>query len=261
MVVLLVAGGGTFAYTMAVRQITPEADNQQVNSADQPADHAEDLPLKKLSGEEFRDLFRSVVYPNTAFLPTPPEITGDPVVDARIRRIAEERGYRQSLMPVASIVKVENEPRLGGDDLLQPLAAEAWARLKEAAADDGYAVSLTSAYRSPERQRELFTGRLYGLISLASLRAGRGDAQIAKILEVTAPPGYSRHHTGYTIDLWCEDGSGSFLASRCFDWMSANDYENAMKFGWIPSYPAGTSLQGPEPEPWEYVWVGDAVRR
>jgi LAS superfamily LD-carboxypeptidase LdcB len=69
-------------------------------------------------------------------------------------------------------------------------------------------------------------------------------------------PGYSRHHTGYTIDLWCEDGSSTFLSSSCYKWISDNNYLKAKQSGWIPSYPAGTDDQGPEPEPWEYVWVG-----
>jgi len=31
------------------------------------------------------------------------------------------------------------------------------------------------------------------------------------------------------------------------------------RFGFIPSYPENSGKQGPEPEPWEYVWVGEDV--
>jgi LAS superfamily LD-carboxypeptidase LdcB len=40
--------------------------------------------------------------------------------------------------------------------------------------------------------------------------------------------------------------------------MSKDNYLQAKKYGWIPSYPEGAQQQGPEPEAWEYVWVGTA---
>jgi LAS superfamily LD-carboxypeptidase LdcB len=78
---------------------------------------------------------------------------------------------------------------------------------------------------------------------------------------MTAVPGYSRHHTGYTVDIACENQTTlSFIYTVCFKWLSQNNYERTKKFGWIPSYPEEAVLQGPEPESWEYVWVGiDAV--
>lgn len=162
---------------------------------------------------------------------------------------------------MGAIVKVENEPRLDEDDLLQPLAAKSWYELKDAARRAGYPMSLLSAYRSLNYQKDLFAQRLFDQgVTTSQLASGAGDGAIDKTLEITAVPGYSRHHTGYTVDLWCEDGSTAFLLSSCYKWISAESYKNAMTFGWIPSYPEGASEQGPEPEPWEYVWVGDAVR-
>ncbi len=38
--------------------------------------------------------------------------------------------------------------------------------------------------------------------------------------------------------------------------MAADNYRVAKQFGFIPSYPSGAGAQGPEPEPWEYVYVG-----
>jgi D-alanyl-D-alanine carboxypeptidase len=210
--------------------------------------------LKQFIGPQFKELARSVKYPNTQLFDEPPAITGNPVADARIRSIAQARGYVLTSMPVTSIEKI-NEPRLESDDLLQPLAAIAWRELKAAAARDGIPLSLLSAYRSPQYQRDLFMSRLKGA-TVAQIAAGQGDAAVNTTLGVTAVPGYSRHHTGYTIDLWCEDGSGKFLASRCYTWISANNYKVAKQTGWIPSYPDGVDMQGPEPEPWEYVWVG-----
>lgn len=212
--------------------------------------------LKEFTGEGFKDLARAVKYPNTQLFVEPPIITGDKIADARIREIAETRGYVLTSIPEASIEKI-NEPRLADDDLLQPLAAIAWRDLKAAAERDNIPLSLISAYRSPEYQRNLFLGRLSARgVTVARIVAGQADADIEAVLSQAAVPGYSRHHTGYTIDLWCEDGSGAFLTSSCYEWIHADNYKIAKETGWIPSYPEGVELQGPEPEPWEYVWVG-----
>ncbi len=219
-------------------------------------------PLKQLRGDGFKDLYMSVALPNTQEITDPPSIMGDDDADARIRLRAEARGYKLSRIPMGAIIKVNDEPRLDGDDLLQPLAAEAWSKIREVSRREGYPISLLSAFRSPKYQQELFSERLLQRgVTVSQIANGTADAAIDATLEVTAVPGYSRHHTGYTIDLWCEDGSTAFVNSRCYEWISANDYKKAMEFGWIPSYPEGASEQGPEPEPWEYVWVGNAVRQ
>ena len=252
-------------YFYAQKQISPDTDSMTpVPETSVPEDDPFDIttkPLKQLSGDQFKELYQSVALPNTQEITDPPAITGNDAADARIRARAEARGYRLSRIPMGAIVKVENEPRLDTDDLLQPLAATAWAKLRAAARRDGYPISLLSAYRSPKYQQDLFYGRLIERgVTIDQLASGAADAAIDATLEVTAVPGYSRHHTGYTIDLWCEDGSTTFLASSCYKWISANNYQKAMEYGWIPSYPEGATEQGPEPEPWEYVWVGDATR-
>jgi zinc D-Ala-D-Ala carboxypeptidase len=215
---------------------------------------------KVFSGSQFKDLYRSVLptYPNTEAFPEAPLITGNIEADKRIRTIAERRGFQLTRIPVTALVKTD-EPRLRGqaDDLLQPLAYQAWLDIKKAAKDDNVPLSLMSAYRSPEWQRALFMERLLAKgVSVEQIAAGYSDAAIESTLTVTAIPGYSRHHAGYTVDFWCEDGSGVFANSTCFRWLNETNYINAKRFGWIPSYPDGADAQGPEPEPWEYVWVG-----
>jgi len=88
-------------------------------------------------------------------------------------------------------------------------------------------------------------------------REESSDSELDGILATTAIPGYSRHHTGYTVDIGCgNEPAIAFELTVCFDWLSANNYKNAKTYGWIPSYPEGAGQQGPEPETWEYVWVG-----
>lgn len=213
--------------------------------------------LKSFTGEQFRDLYRSVSYPNTQSFSQPPEITGNSAADAHIRTLAEKRGFALTSIPVSPIVKTgEQLISDNGDDLLQPLAQKSWQDLKAAAKKDGIHLSLISAYRSPKWQRDLFMQRLLANGgNVQQIAAGNGEAAVDATLSMTAVPGYSRHHTGYTVDLYCEDGV-AFGSSVCNTWITKNNYEVAKKYGWIPSYPPGANEQGPEPEPWEFVWVG-----
>jgi LAS superfamily LD-carboxypeptidase LdcB len=96
---------------------------------------------------------------------------------------------------------------------------------------------------------------------IEGIASGRYDAQVSQVLAMTAIPGYSRHHTGYTVDIACKNNpNASFVYTVCFQWLNADNYKNAKTYGWIPSYPDGAGQQGPDREPWEYVWVGvDAV--
>ncbi len=219
--------------------------------------------LKTLTNQEFRDLYAAVAktYPNIQEVTVLPPITGQPAADQHIRAIAERRGYQLRSLPVAPIIKI-NESGLEGDDLLQAKAFEGWQALKTAAAADKVPLHLLSAYRSVEYQRNLFMQRLTAAgVTVDNISGGGFDTQINQVLSLTAPPGYSRHHNGYTIDLACYPNGQfvQFATSSCFRWISANNYEKAKQAGWLPSYPAGTTDQGPEPEPWEYVWVGKDV--
>jgi LAS superfamily LD-carboxypeptidase LdcB len=238
----------------------------RLNNSKQPANSAQSLTptdesnkpktIKTFTGNDFKVLFQSLAHPNTQPFSEPPEITGNAAADARIRQLAEARGYRLSSIPVTALVRTDEATR-NNDDLLQPLAYESWVKLKAAAQAEGIPIVLYSGYRSPEFQRGLFLERLYARNVTAEMIAnGRADAAIQATLIVTAVPGYSRHHGGYTADFRCEDGSGEFAASICFRWLNENNYARAKQHGWIPSYPQEADLQGPEPEPWEYVWVG-----
>lgn len=212
--------------------------------------------IKTFTGEDFKKLFQTLAHPNTQPFAEPPEITGNLTADARIRSIAEARGYKLTSIPVTALIKTD-EATPNNDDLLQPLAYESWKSLKAAGMKEGLTLTLYSAYRSPEFQRDLFLSRLYARgVSAESIAAGNADSSVEATLQQTAVPGYSRHHSGYVVDFQCGDGSGSFGGSSCFRWLSANNYLHAKEHGWIPSYPDEAGEQGPEPEEWEYVWVG-----
>lgn len=216
--------------------------------------------LRELTGADFRSIYSSTLpgYPNVRQFTTPPTITGDDQADARIRALAEKRGFVLTGIPSAALVKTD-EPLLKGssDDLMQPLAFADWKQLQKSAKSDNIPLELFSAYRSPERQRELFNERLFARgVTTAQIARGNADSAVDATLSMTALPGYSRHHTGFTADFTCGDGTTIFGASICYQWLKKFNFLHAKEHGWIPSYPEGAGVQGPEPEPWEFVWVG-----
>jgi len=200
--------------------------------------NADELP--EFTAAEFNDMFNTANLENLAPIGPAPSITGSVSTDARIREIAEGRGYVRRPLPNGALVWVRGQ-------LLQPSAADAWIALRDAAGDAGYTLALQSAYRSHSDQRVVFLRRLYSYT----------DSAINTRLRTAAAPGYSKHHTGYAIDI-TQSGYRftSFQYSPAYKWLSANNFANAKRFGWIPSYPPGAASQGPEPEAWELTYVG-----
>ncbi|MEK9196119.1 MAG: M15 family metallopeptidase [Patescibacteria group bacterium] len=223
---------------------TPQVQAPGVNSQTQPDNNVTKTKLKEFTPEQFRDLYKTFVFPNTQKISETTPITASEDLDSRIRTLAQAKGYVIRSAPI-----VDNFVVVDGEHKLQQKASADWAEMLSAATKDGIGIKITAGYRSSEDQKEIFLGRLGSLYSSS-------DTQINYVLTTTAPPGYSRHHTGYTIDLTCVGYSGyKFENTPCFTWLSKNNYENTKKFGWIPSYPVGAVGQGPEPESWEYVWV------
>lgn len=208
---------------------------------------------KELSSADFQELVIAASFPNTTEPASTYPLTGDTTIDNYIVTKAKERGYE--LRPQA----VENKLVQLDGYVMQEETAKAWLALRIAAFKEGISMRLTSAYRSPSDQQAIFLDRsgISGL-DVEYILSGLVDDAILATLQYVSPPGYSRHHTGYAIDV--EDVNrptlDEFINSDSYAWLSKNNYENAKKFGFIPSYPSGASNQGPEPEPWEYLFIG-----
>ncbi len=190
--------------------------------------------------DELLASFDDAILPGLSLPGEPPTITGNTELDTRIRELAEARGYIPRGVPIQALVPVDGY-------YVQPDAAAAWEALQAAAAAAGHTITLTSGYRSPATQASLFVSRM----------AGTSDAELDALLAIAAPPGYSRHHTGYAIDIRTPtDFLYDFAGSDAYAWLAADDWANAKSFGFLPSYPFDSSPAGPDPEPWEYVSVG-----
>lgn len=254
-VMVLIAAVALFAY-LRLGAKDPQNNSENVapavTSPQQAAsEESKVLKLKIFTGEELKLFMDNLAYPNVSDVTTKPEITGVPAADERIRQLATERGYRQRAIPNTSLVDADGY-------LLQQRAMPDWEALKTSAQTAGLDLEISSGFRPVDEQRQIFTDRLKqaGATS-ASIASGKSDVAVTEVLRTTAVPGYSKHHTGFTVDFTCNGvGLHAFLNTTCGKWLNANNYENAKLRGWIPSYPEGASLQGPDPEPWEYVWVG-----
>lgn len=135
----------------------------------------------------------------------------------------------------------------------------AFLRLAGAASQDGIKLTIVSATRNFDRQKQIWENKWFGRTmtngaNLAELNLS--DAEKAqRILRYSAMPGTSRHHWGTDFDLnsvepeYFADGEGL----KVFRWL-----ENyAHQFGFCRPYtPKGTDrLQGYEDEPWHWSYL------
>ncbi|MEB3224367.1 MAG: M15 family metallopeptidase [Synechococcus sp.] len=129
---------------------------------------------------------------------------------------------------------------------LRPAAAEKFSQMQADARQAGINLALLSAFRTIEEQQYLF-------FEVKEQRA----QNTTKRAEVSAPPRYSEHHTGYAIDL----GDGNVPATHlqenfentpAFQWLQAN----AARYSFELSFPRDNP-QGIAYEPWHWRFVGD----
>lgn len=138
----------------------------------------------------------------------------------------------------ADILVLADRNDAGREFELSPAAAGAWQAMRDAAAADGVALFLVSAYRSIARQYEIVAAKL-----------ARGQT-LADILQVSAAPGFSEHHTGRAIDIGTPGSpvlEEAFEQTAAFTWLVAN----ATRFGFVMSFPRGNAC-GYLYEPWHW---------
>ncbi len=218
---------------------------------------AADFP--NFSGVEFkRFYYASMPLPQTRPITSRPPIYGHAGADARIQQLAEQRGYRLQAVPTVGLGSY-------GGVAMAPEAGRAWLALADTARRRGTPLQGNSGYRSIDTQRGIFQRRLASAgqarigrsYTMNEIATGQADGAIESVLAYHSIPGYSRHHTGVTIDLSHAGGSnGTFAGSAAYRWLSADNYAAAKAHGFIPNYPPNAGAQGPNPEPWEFSYIG-----
>jgi D-alanyl-D-alanine carboxypeptidase len=133
-----------------------------------------------------------------------------------------------------------------GNFKLRKAAAKQYQEMVTAARSDGVIIVPISGFRTIAEQQHLFF----------DVKAQRGQLASERA-EVSAPPGYSEHHTGYAVDI----GDGNvpatnlnpkFEDTRVFKWMR----KNAARFNFELSFPRDNP-QGVSYEPWHWRFIGD----
>jgi zinc D-Ala-D-Ala carboxypeptidase len=137
--------------------------------------------------------------------------------------------------------------KMDGGFKLRSTALPKFQSMTAAAKAAGVKIRTISAFRSIADQEKIFF----------EIKAQRKQAP-SKRAEVSAPPRYSEHHTGYAVDLGDAGNSAldlkpEFDTTPAFRWLQAN----AARYSFEMSFPQG-NLQGVSYEPWHWRYVGDS---
>ena len=181
--------------------------------------------------------------PETKTIQPPPKATAPiaetPVAQPKIDLLGH---LPHDVAPESELVPVTAE----GSLRMRPAAANKFKQMQAAAKADGINLTAISGFRDTETQEQLFFGVKEQRVQDAAKRA-----------KVSAPPGYSEHHTGYAIDIG--DGNApatdlevSFANTAAFRWLE----QNALKYSFELSFPPDNK-QGVSYEPWHWRFVGD----
>jgi D-alanyl-D-alanine carboxypeptidase len=150
--------------------------------------------------------------------------------------------FPYSEAPASDLTPISDD----GSIKLRKVAAKAYREMAAAARQAGVELIPISGFRSIDDQKYLYF----------EVKAERGqDAK--ERAKVSAPPGYSEHHTGYAVDVGDADVpatnlSPTFDKTPAFKWLQAN----AAHYSFEISYPKNNK-QGVNYEPWHWRYVGD----
>jgi D-alanyl-D-alanine carboxypeptidase len=158
------------------------------------------------------------------------------------KQMLGHRAY--DVAPITDLVSLPSAPEIQ----LLPAAANAVERMVADAQAEGIALLPLSGFRSVEDQTYLFF----------NIKAQRGESPTARA-EVSAPPGYSEHHTGYAVDFG--DGTRpdthveiTFETTPAFAWLQQQASRYNLEMSFPPDNP-----QNIQYEPWHWRFVGDTA--
>jgi D-alanyl-D-alanine carboxypeptidase len=173
-----------------------------------------------------------------------PVVTPSPTIKATPTPIENILGH----LPYQEAPETELAPiTADGGMRLRKTAAQAFIEMQNDARRTGVILLPISAFRSKAAQEKLFF----------EVKKQRNQ-ETRKRAEVSAPPGYSEHHTGYAIDIG--DGrtpatnlSTSFANTAAFRWLQNNAAQYSFELSFPENNPQGISY-----EPWHWRFVGDS---
>ncbi len=172
-----------------------------------------------------------------------------------------------------NIVDVDTAYTNGGKSVqLEETAAKAAIKMLDDMKKAGLeGVSITSGYRTYNRQKSLFDGYC---AKEAAAHPDWSEEQIkAQVLTYSAAPGTSEHQTGLCMDLFTTEMADlvnygdetqsnpydkGFAETEAYTWLC----ENAHKYGFILRFPEDkTDVTGYAFESWHYRYVGESAAK
>jgi LAS superfamily LD-carboxypeptidase LdcB len=156
----------------------------------------------------------------------------------------------------------KGNPDIVGDSYTSKMhkaAKEAFLKMKAEAAKENINIEVVSAYRSFQRQKEIFEGK-YKKFTSEGLTP---EKAIERIIEYSTIPGTSRHHWGTDIDiidanaprpanvLMPENFHGSGPYCKLKMWLN----EHAEKFNFYEVYTDNGNRKGFKYEPWHFSYA------
>jgi LAS superfamily LD-carboxypeptidase LdcB len=131
---------------------------------------------------------------------------------------------------------------------------EAYWKLRDRAAQDGWHLILVSGYRSFYAQRQIWN--YYDMIYLKDSKL-TAKFRVRRIMSLVSVPGLSRHHWGTDLDISEQNLRGRLLVARSdrtpkivdfYHWME----QNAPRFGFCKVYLGKKGAVRDEPWHWSY---------
>ena len=198
--------------------------------------------FQQFGRQGFINLFDNISHLPNLTGSSPASITGNEEVDQQLRALAKQAGYL--VQPVAA-----DSGQLVGVHQLQPLAATAWSQLEQAALAVDQPLTVTTGYLAPATQAQLLTDQLGGDFAPSSLEAAFRQVMI---------PGYSRHQTGFALDIVAAaDPDSRFQETAAYGWLAADNFALAKHFGFVPSQPDNNPHgQAEHQRAFELVYIG-----
>lgn len=124
------------------------------------------------------------------------------------------------------------------DFLLRKIVIQDLKEMIDQAKKEGIELRIISAYRSYQKQEQVYNSWVE---QLGSQEANRQSA----------PPGCSQHQLGTAVDF--NELDFSFADTPAGIWL----YKNTLKYGWALSYPLNSeNITGYACEPWHYRYIG-----
>lgn len=122
------------------------------------------------------------------------------------------------------------------------IAAPSLRKMMAAAKADGAPLTIASGFRSVRYQQDLINRKI------------KSKQSPVQIYRLSAPAGYSEHHTGLAVDFSPIDDS--FVKTKGYTWL----LENAHHYGWYQTYTeAYSKVSGVAEESWHWKYRGDDV--